>query len=73
MPNQPVACLADRAETEGRPTNGTSFDAAPVTPSPAVRTYLRSFGAVAIVIYPDGRLSCTKDVARPLRAQPVAI
>jgi hypothetical protein len=42
-------------------------------PSTAVRAYLRTFGAVAIVAYADGTVGCTKDIGRPLRSKPVAV
>ncbi len=43
------------------------------TPSSSVRAYLRSFGAVAIVVYDDGTIGVTRDIGRPLRATPAAV
>lgn len=67
MVQQPVTCV--RAEAEG-----AFYGAAEITvPSTAVRAYLRTFGAVAIVAYADGSTGCTKDIGRPLRSKPVAV
>jgi hypothetical protein len=77
MPNQPsVAFVVDRAEADKYDTRVAFAEADPaptvVTPSTAVRSYLRTFGAVAIVAYLDGSIGCTKDIGRPLRSTPIA-
>jgi hypothetical protein len=63
-----VARVRDEAE-------GAFHGAAPeiVVPSTAVRAYLRTFGAIAIVAYADGSIGCTKDIGRPLKSKPVAV
>jgi hypothetical protein len=64
------------AEAQGvRPDVFADADPLPsvAIPTTAVRAYLRTFGAVAIVAYQDGSLGCTKDVGRPLRSKPVAV
>jgi hypothetical protein len=76
MSPQPVVCIAESAEAANcrRSPTIAGEDAVPITiPSTAVRAYLRSFGAIAIVAYADGSIGCTKDIGRPLRSKPIAV
>jgi len=72
VPNQLSSRVADRPDGE-IPTKLEFADAAPITPSPAVRAYLRTFGAVALIIYDSGRIGVTRDIARPVSGRVAAI
>lgn len=74
MSDRQRCVTADRPEADQVRSLNLIADAASITtPSPAVRAYLRTFGLVAIVVYPDGSIGITQDVGRPLYAVPCAI
>ena len=62
MPNQLVVACVDRA---GAKSAFAGADAAIITPSPAVRSYLKLFQCVAVVVFDDGRVSVSLDPSHP--------